>query len=440
MEHNDTIFKLLDQAKNKGESAEVFYLSRYREPVVFEANQLKTLELQETSGVSLRLIKDGRIGFSSTNVIQDTNILVENAVETAPFGPIPHFEFPNFRVFNPVQTNDPTTKLFPINRMIDLGRDLVEKIHQLNPEVLCDSEISKNVTTITIANTNGGFATYTTSIFAISISGTLIDGTDMFFLGDYMLSCNPIENTDELVSSIFTQLENGRTIADPVNGQVDAIFTPRGVASAIIPPLMSGFNGKSVLQGSSPLADKLDQLVFDKDLSIWDHPDLHMIPGSRMCDDEGVSSKRIPLIGNGIVRNFLYDLQTAGQANKESTGNAHRSLSSPPAPGISVSVVYPGETSFEDMVANTKHGIVIEGLLGAGQSNILGGDINANVLLGYRIKNGKIVGRLKNTIINGNVYQVLKNIKALGNDSKWIGGSLKTPSIYCSGISAATRE
>ncbi|MBD48622.1 MAG: hypothetical protein CL891_06000 [Dehalococcoidia bacterium] len=254
------------------------------------------------------------------------------------------------------------------------------------------------------------------------------------------MSCNPIENTDELVSSIFTQLENGRTIADPVNGQVDAIFTPRGVASAIIPPLMSGFNGKSVLQGSSPLADKLDQLVFDKDLSIWDHPDLHMIPGSRMCDDEGVSSKRIPLIGNGIVRNFLYDLQTAGQANKESTGNAHRSLSSPPAPGISVSVVYPGETSFEDMVANTKHGIVIEGLLGAGQSNILGGDINANVLLGYRIKNGKIVGRLKNTIINGNVYQALKNIKALGNDSKWIGGSLKTPSIYCSGISAATRE
>ncbi|SVC14655.1 uncharacterized protein METZ01_LOCUS267509, partial [marine metagenome] len=66
----------MEQARNKGESAEVFYLSRYREPVVFEANQLKTLELQETSGVSLRLIKDGRIGFSSTNVIQDTNILV----------------------------------------------------------------------------------------------------------------------------------------------------------------------------------------------------------------------------------------------------------------------------------------------------------------------------------------------------------------------------
>lgn len=440
MEHNDTIFKLLEQAKKKGESAEVFYLSRYREPIVFEANKLKTLELQETSGVSLRLIKNGRIGFSSTNVIHEPNTLIENAIETAPFGPIPMFEFPNFRVFNPVQTNDPATKSFPIARMIDLGQDLVEKIRELNPEVLCDCEISKNVTTIIIANTNGGFATYTTSVFAISINGTLIDGTDMFFVGDYTLGCKPIENTDELVSSVSTQLENGKVISDPVNGQVDAIFTPRGVASAIIPPLMSGFNGKSVLQGSSPLADKLDKIVFDKKIRIWDHPDQHMIPGSRMCDDEGVSSKRMPLIDNGVVRNFLYDLQTAGQSNKESTGNAHRSLSSPPSPGISVSVVYPGDTSFQDMVANTKHGIIVEGLLGAGQSNILGGDINANVLLGYRIKNGEIVGRLKNTIINGNVYQALKNIKALGNDSKWIGGSLRTPSIYCSGISAATRE
>ena len=98
MEHKNTIFKLLEQAIKKGESAEVFYISRYREPVVFEANKLKTLELQETSGVALRLIKNGRIGFSSTNVIQEPNILVENAVETAPFGPIPDFEFPNFRV------------------------------------------------------------------------------------------------------------------------------------------------------------------------------------------------------------------------------------------------------------------------------------------------------------------------------------------------------
>ncbi len=439
MEHNNTILKLLELAKKKGESAEVFYVSRYREPVVFEANQLKTLELQETSGVALRLIKDGRIGFSSTNVIQEPNVLVENAVETAPFGPTPSFKFPNFRVFNPVQTTDPSTKSFPITRMIDLGNDLIERIHQLNAEVLCDAEISKNVTTITIANTNGGFATYTTSVFAVSINGTLIDGTDMFFVGDYALDCKPIENTSELVSSISTQLGNGKAIADPVNGEVDAIFTPRGVASAIIPPLMSGFNGKSVLQGSSPLADKLGETVFDKRLNIWDHPDLHMIPGSRMCDDEGVFSKRLPLIENGVVRNFLYDLQTAGQAGKESTGNAHRSLSSLPSPGISVSVIYPGDTSFEDMVANTKHGIIIEGLLGAGQSNILGGDINANVLLGYRIKNGKIAGRLKNTIINGNVYQSLKNIKALGNDSKWVGGSLKTPSIYCTGVVAATR-
>ncbi|MEE8159920.1 MAG: metallopeptidase TldD-related protein, partial [Dehalococcoidia bacterium] len=49
-------------------------------------------------------------------------------------------------------------------------------------------------------------------------------------------------------------------------------------------------------------------------------------------------------------------------------------------------------------------------------------------------------GRLKNTVINGNVYTVLKNFQALGNDATWMGGSLKTPSIYCTNVSVATRD
>jgi PmbA protein len=102
-------------------------------------------------------------------------------------------------------------------------------------------------------------------------------------------------------------------------------------------------------------------------------------------------------------------------------------------------VVSEGEASFEEMVSSIKDGIVVERLLGAGQSNILGGDVNANVLLGYRVENGKISGRLKNTVINGNVYTVLKKVQAVGKDARWVGGSLKTPSIYCAGVSAATR-
>jgi PmbA protein len=51
--------------------------------------------------------------------------------------------------------------------------------------------------------------------------------------------------------------------------------------------------------------------------------------------------------------------------------------------------------------------------MGAEQGNILGGDFSGNVLLGYKVENGKIVGRVKDTMVSGNIYQLLKHLPAV---------------------------
>ena len=89
-------------------------------------------------------------------------------------------------------------------------------------------------------------------------------------------------------------------------------------------------------------------------------------------------------------------------------------------------------------MAEIKEGLLIYQLMGATQGNILNGDFSGNVLLGYKIENGKVVGRVKDTMASGNVYQVLKKV-ILGNDSRWVEGFLKTPSIYCPGLSVAAK-
>jgi PmbA protein len=91
------------------------------------------------------------------------------------------------------------------------------------------------------------------------------------------------------------------------------------------------------------------------------------------------------------------------------------------------------------MAADIKEGLIIEQLMGGEQGNILGGDFSGNVLLGYKIENGKVSGRVKNTMVYGNVYQLLKDVAAIGNDSRWVGSSLNTPSIYCPQISVASK-
>jgi PmbA protein len=204
-------------------------------------------------------------------------------------------------------------------------------------------------------------------------------------------------------------------------------------------PLMSAFNGKTVLQGASPLGEKIGERVFDSKLSLRDDPLMAYRPGSRPCDDEGVPSQRTGLITEGTVTGFLYDLQTAGLAGKRSTGNGSRGRGGLPSPSPSAFVITPGETTLEEMVRDMKEGLVVEQVMGAEQGNILGGDFSGNVLLGYKVENGKITGRVKDTMISGNVYRILEKIEAIGRDARWVGNFLLTPPVYCSGLSVASK-
>jgi PmbA protein len=75
-------------------------------------------------------------------------------------------------------------------------------------------------------------------------------------------------------------------------------------------------------------------------------------------------------------------------------------------------------------------------MLGGG--NGISGDFSINVDLGYRVKNGQIIGRVKDTMVAGNVYTVLKQLVALGSDADW-NGSCYTPSLIVEGLSTTGR-
>ena len=99
-----------------------------------------------------------------------------------------------------------------------------------------------------------------------------------------------------------------------------------------------------------------------------------------------------------------------------------------------------GDTHFDDMVAGMKEGLIVEELLGAGQGNELGGDFRANVSLGYKVENGEIVGRVKDTMISGNVYNVLSQVEQVSDSPEWVFGSMRSPAIQCLGVEVAAKD
>ena len=430
--------ELLQAASRRFDHAEVYRVESSSQPVSFEANRLKEVSRSDVSGVALRAIKDGRVGFSSTTDPTGETALMDRVAGVLSFGPEAEFSFPGETAFPDVAVYDPAVEELSFEEMVETGQTLIDRVRAGWPDVLCQAGVSTAVGATEIANSNGGGGRYKSTSYSVGVGGMLVRGTDMLFVWDGFSSARVQDESARLVQSVLEQLEHARHTAEAPAGEPPVIFTPRGFVATLLGPLLQGLDGKNVANGTSPLAGRRGERVVDERVCVRDDPTLAYAAGSRPYDDEGTPSRRVTLFEHGAVTEFLLDLQTAGRLGERSTGSAHRSVGSLPAPGSSVIDVAAGDTPYVDLFTGIKTGLVVEQLLGAGQGNELGGDFKANVLLGYRIENGRIAGRVKDTVISGNVYDVLSSIEAISSEPEWVYGLARAPAFRCLGVEVAS--
>jgi PmbA protein len=430
--------KILSIASKLADSAEVFQVHSSRTPVQFEANRLKQIQTKESTVIALRIVKNGRVGFAQASGNIEAEDLVKMALDTSQFGYQVNFKFPSSQTYGSVEIYDKDVEKISIDSMVSLGETVIKAVCDNTPEVICEGSVSHGTATFSIANTSGASASYKRTNSSISIDGMLVRNGDILYVGDIESSCHPVTDPALLIREITRQLDLARNTATIKSGAFPVIFTPYGVSGALIAPLISALNGKMVLDGASPLKDKKGVSMLDKKFSLSDDPTVPFQPGSTPFDDEGIAAQKNILIDHGTVNQFYYDLHTATLAGTTSTGNGERS-GGMPSPAPHALVIDGGATALQDMIKGIKEGLIIEQLMGAEQGNILNGDFSGNVLLGYKIENGEITGRVKDTMVFGNVYQLLKEITALGNDSRWLGGYVNTPSICCPAISVSSK-
>lgn len=433
--------QILQLATRKYGQAEVYRAEGESVPVTFEANRLKELSARETSGIALRVIHNGRVGFTSTTNPNDEKSLVARAGDLAAFGPEASFAFPAGGFYPDVDVYDPAVTHVTLSQMVDTGRGLIERLREKWPDMLCEGRVGRSTGRMHIWNSSGAERSYPQTDYYVHLGGKLIRGTDMLMVweGHSASAYFGQERADQLLSALLQQLEYCRVIAPAPAGDVPVVFTPRGVAAALLDPLLAGFNGKNIADGTSPLIGRQGEKLLDARLSIFDDPTLPGAAGSRPCDDEGVPSRRVTLVDKGVIRDGFFDLQSAGKAGRQSTGSAHRGLSTPPGPGTATIDIAPGDTAYEKLFAGIREGLVVEDLLGAGQGNVLGGEFRANVSLGYRIENGEITGRVKDTMISGNVYKVLDQVEAVSDRAEWVFGSMRSPALRCRGVEVSSK-
>jgi PmbA protein len=382
--------------------------------VAFENDQLKSIQTSQRTRSEVKVIVNGQIGHSVTSDIHDLDGVVARALESAEFGSPAHFQFPGPQSGIEVKIYDPSVLPVTKPEMVQIGQEMIEQIKAYDPDILVNAGISKRVHRMEFANSAGTAFTDESTGFSVSANGQRVRGTDILLTGyDVDRKKRAIDHIAIAHKTIewFRMAEHTVSVR---SGDMPVILTPEGT-SILLLTLWLGTDGKNVLLGSSPLADKLGERIADPRFSLIDNPLIDYAARSSRHDDEGVPRQVTLLIEEGVVKHFLYDLDTAGQAGVETTGHgAERHPTN--------LIIPPGDVSYEEMVKGIDKGLLVYNVMGLGQGNAISGEFSVNVMLGYKIEKGEIVGRVKDVMLAGNVYDALNDIVAIGDKAEWVSG------------------
>ncbi len=433
--NDSTLEKILKLATEQAEVAEVYYLSSQDTPIEFENNRLKSLSTKALEGVALRVICQGRLGFASSTDLTRLDDLVAAAVQTAEMGDPAEFEFAHN-----LQLNEPASDYTPplTQDFVAVGERLIEQVHEYNPDILVDVGFHIRSSSVKIATSTDVYAQRHNKILSASLSGNLIKGEDFLQPYSYDVVRDGIPDCDRLLQDLLQKYQQAEQSASIKSGSFPVLFTPRAVASTIANLFDTILSGQAVVQKASPLADKIGEKLFDERLTLFEEPSIG--PSACAFDDEGTPTSRKVLIEEGVVKQFYWDRRWAARANCQSSGNGFRGGLSRPGPDLVNLCIRPGKTSMSDLIAGIDEGLIVDQVLGAGQSNQLAGEFSVNLDLGYKVEQGKIVGRVKNTMVAGNIFEAFKNLVDLGESLEWVGGGAYLPCLLFDQLGVASRQ
>lgn len=423
--------ELVERARGRAEGSQAIMQEVDSTSVSFENDRLKTVKSAQSTSITVRVVVDGRLGVSRTTDISDRDGVVNRALEAAAFGSPVHFSFPESRKVPQVVVYDGAVPRVGREEMVGLGERMISRVKAYNEEILLGAGVSKSVSLNRLANSAGVSLSEEATGFSLSVHGQLVRGTDILWAG-HGFGWKKREIDESAVADKAIELfRMAERMAEVRSADMPVIFTPEGM-NVLLLALRLGCNGKNVVLGASPLAGKLGESVADGRFSLTDDPLLDYAGGTAAYDGEGVAHRVTSIVENGVLRNFLYDLDAAGRAGAESTGNGIGC-------GPTNLVVGEGTTPFEEMIRNTKEGLLVHNVIGLGQGNPLSGEFSVNVHLGYKIEEGRIAGRVKNVMLAGNTYEALKQIDAIGDRAEWAGGRLLTPPVKIARLSVIAR-
>jgi len=416
---HDVANQTLDLALKYTDQAEIYVEKEEGVNVDIKKDKVDFAKEAFTFGVGIRVILDGKMGFSYTTNLDKLENTVKSAIFNAKsnevdenFAFAPKSKYPDIKgIF------DSKIEYLELEEMVSFGKVMLETVLDEKCEPTSGG-FQTGYSKFIIANSEGAISQDVSSIFSGYISVNVDDGENVSTASEYdssrYLDINPVE-----IAKNACKIAKDSRKGLPVETADFPVILDHHAASGLIATFSSALNADNVQRGRSVFADKIGQEVVTSSLSIYDDGTLEGGLQSAASDGEGISSQRTPLIEKGILKNFLYDIYTAKKGGVEPTGNGMRS-SYGDVPAVSLSNLV---LDFGDVkeISTIDDGVLITDVLGAHTANPISGDFSVEAMNAFKIENGELKHPIKKAMLSGNIFQALGVASAATAEKRKIG-------------------
>jgi PmbA protein len=277
------------------------------------------------------------------------------------------------------------------------------------------------------ANSLGFSGEYRTGSCSLSVSPVARDGESMERDYWFTIARDPAGlQAPEEVGRIAAHRALRRLHPVKVDTQkVPVVFEPR-TARSLLDCIFDAVHGMSIYRQESFLAGKLGEPVAAESVTVIDDATIPGLFGTSPFDDEGVPSRRTPVIERGILKNYLLNSYAARKLGMKTTGNASRGLAGNAGIGHGNFFLEAGVQPPSRIIAGISNGFFVTSLMGFGV-NIVTGDYSRGAT-GLWIRDGELAFAVSEVTIAGNLRDMLLSMEAVGNDLEF-SGSIAAPTL-----------
>jgi len=327
--------------------------------VRLERSAIDTAEVKQGSGASIRAFRNGGLGSVSLDGL-DLDRVVQGAREAA--------EMASFAVADRDFVTLPEPESAPevsglydaeverlgVPELAQIAMECVEAAKAEAPDAVCTGAASAGSGHSAMANSLGIAHTSESSSVSAWIEPIIRRGDDVGAYYDFDAGRRLADFDHRQIGASAARTARQLLGAVKVeSGEMPVVLGPL-CASSLFESLAASAGAESHQRGRSWLCGKLGQQIASTLVTVRDDATIAAGLGSRAYDSEGVPSRPITIIENGVLINLLHNSYTANKAKAQYTGHAQGG-------GIGPTNANPdlGSLTSDEIIRGVKRGLYI---------------------------------------------------------------------------------